>query len=186
MVYSLQWAGGCDAHLLPPLYRFDCDASVFPTLVSRPSTCIVLRMRLITSAAFLLAAQLAFLSSAEAQTQRSNFSGTWEARSKDSVICTLKVKAGESTSGSVSGCSINVDSEGNLIPPESSDAAADTTPMLKPTIRDKTLSFECKDDDNAEPTQFELRLLRDGVADLHVIDAPILIKPIRFTRVRAD
>jgi hypothetical protein len=48
---------------------------------------------------------------AEAQKK---FAGTWEAKWKDKIICTLRLKAGEQISGEMEACNINADANGDL------------------------------------------------------------------------
>src|ERR1035438_4334289 len=55
---------------------------------------------------------------AEAQKK---FAGTWEAKWKDKVICTVRLKAGEQISGEMEACNINADANGDLQEPESTD-----------------------------------------------------------------
>ena len=52
--------------------------------------------------------------------------------------------------------------------------------MLSPKVHGDTLSFEDKDGDNV--LRFEMKLVGDGQAELRMLDAPILIKPIHFAR----
>src|SRR5258707_831876 len=82
------------------------------------------------------------LAAQDAEAQK-KFTGTWEAKLKDKVICTLKLRAGEQISGETEACSINVDANGDLQernstePPDSSPA-----PIQNAKLRGDTLIFE--------------------------------------------
>jgi hypothetical protein len=114
---------------------------------------------------------------AEAQKK---FAGTWEAKFKDKVICTITVKAGEAMSGETSDCSINVDENGDLKEPDSTDQPDKPSPMLNPKVQGDTLTFEDKDGDDV--LKFELKVVGDGQAELRILDSPVPIKPIHFAR----
>ena len=107
------------------------------------------------------------------------FAGAWEARFNDKVFCTINVKAGDPISGEMVACNINVDSDGNLREPDSAPPD-EASPLLNPKIHGDTLSFEDKDGDDV--MRFELKLVRDGQAELTVLDVPVDIKPIPFAR----
>jgi hypothetical protein len=62
-------------------------------------------------AALFLASLPLFAQEAEAQKK---FAGTWEAKFKDTVICTIRVTAGEQISGELAACSISIDGNGDL------------------------------------------------------------------------
>jgi len=108
------------------------------------------------------------------------FAGTWEAKVKDKVICTIRVKAGNSISGETADCNINADANGDLQEPESADSANEPSPMLNPKVQGDTLTFQEKDGNDV--LQFEMKLLGGGQAELKILDAPVPIKPIHFTR----
>ena len=128
-----------------------------------------------TTLAFLLCLSLA----AQDTDSRKKFAGSWEARFNDRVICTITVKAGDPIAGEMVACNINVDEDGNLR--EGDSAPPDeASPLLNPKIQGDTLSFEDKDGDNV--MRFELKLVRDGQAELTVLDTPVDIKPIPFAR----
>src|SRR5689334_1006749 len=76
----------------------------------------------------------------ESETQK-KFAGTWEAKWHDKVICTLRLKAGDQISGETSSCSINIDANGDLQEPDSSEHA-DTAPLpiLNPKLQADTLA----------------------------------------------
>ena len=109
------------------------------------------------------------------------FAGTWEAKLKDKVICTLKLRAGEQISGETEACSMNVDANGDLQErdaPEPSDTSPE--PILNAKLQGDVLLFEEKDGD--EVLKFELNLIGQGRAELRILDAPVPIKPIHFDR----
>jgi hypothetical protein len=114
-----------------------------------------------------------------AEAQR-KFAGTWEAKWKDKVICTLRLKAGEQISGEMEACNINADANGDLQEPESTDHSDPPSPILNAKLEGDTLRFETKDDDDV--LKFEMKLLGDGRAELRILDSPVLIKPIHFDR----
>jgi len=110
------------------------------------------------------------------------FAGTWEARLKGVVICTLELKAGETITGSMHACKINVNSEGDLIETEPADPSAEAEAILHAKLEGETLSFETRDPDDEKPVRFELHLTGHSQADLTIVDAPVHVKPIHFKR----
>jgi hypothetical protein len=108
------------------------------------------------------------------------FAGTWEAIFKDQVICTIRVRAGEAISGETADCSINVDENGDLKEPDSTDRPDMPSPMLNPKLQGDTLTFEEKDGDDV--LKFEMKVVGDGQAELRILDSPVPIKPIHFAR----
>jgi hypothetical protein len=108
------------------------------------------------------------------------FAGTWEAKFKDKVICTIRVKAGDSISGETAACSIDVDENGDLKEPDSTDRPDQPSPMLNPRIQGDTLTFEEKDGDDV--LKFEMKVVGDGQAELRILNSPVPIKPIHFAR----
>jgi hypothetical protein len=114
---------------------------------------------------------------AEAQKR---FAGTWEAKWKDKVICTVMLKAGEHISGEMEACNINADANGDLQEPESTDHSDPPSPILNAKFEGDTLRFEIKIDDDV--LKFEMKLLGEGRAELRILDAPVPIKPIHFDR----
>jgi hypothetical protein len=108
------------------------------------------------------------------------FAGTWEAKFKDHVICTIRVRAGGAISGETSDCSINVDENGDLKEPDSTDRPDKPSPMLNPKVQGDTLTFEEKDGDDL--LKFEMKVVGDGQAELRILDAPVPVKPIHFAR----
>jgi hypothetical protein len=118
------------------------------------------------------------LAAQDAEAQK-KFAGTWEAKFKDKVICTIRVKAGEQISGEMADCNISVDGNGDLQEPESTDHDK-PEPMLNPKLQGDILSFESKDDDDV--LRFEMKLVSEGKAELRILDAPMPVKPIHFER----
>ena len=108
------------------------------------------------------------------------FAGTWEAKWKDKVICTVMLKAGEYISGEMEACNISADANGDLQEPESTDNSDPPSPILNTRLEGDTLTFEMKDDDDV--LKFEMKVLGDGRAEVRILDAPIPIKPIHFDR----
>jgi hypothetical protein len=108
------------------------------------------------------------------------FAGTWEAKFKDQVICTITVRSGDPISGETRDCSINVDENGDLKEPDSADRSDQPSPMLNPKLHGDTLTFEEKEGDDV--LKFELKLVGDGQAQLRILDAPVPVKPIHFLK----
>jgi len=108
------------------------------------------------------------------------FAGTWEAKFRDQVICTIRIKAGEPISGETAACSINVDENGDLKEPDSTDHPDTPTPMLNPKLQGDTLTFEEKEDDDV--LKFEMKLVGGGQAELRILNSPVPVKPIHFAR----
>ena len=119
------------------------------------------------------------LTAQDADVQK-KFAGTWEAMFKDKVICTIRVRAGEAISGETADCSINVDENGDLKEPDSTDRPDKPSPMLNPKLQSDTLTFEEKDGDDV--LKFEMKVVGDGQAELRILDAPVPVKPIHFAR----
>jgi hypothetical protein len=107
------------------------------------------------------------------------FIGTWEAKFKDKVICTLRLKAGDPISGETSGCNINVDQNGDLREPES-EPPGEASPMLNPKLHGDTLTFDEKEGDDI--LKFEMKVVDDGKAELNILNSPVPLKPIHFAR----
>jgi hypothetical protein len=108
------------------------------------------------------------------------FAGTWEAKFRDKVICTIRVKAGDPISGETAACSIDVDENGDLKEPDSTDRPDEPSPMLNPKLQGDTLTFEEKDGDDV--LKFEMKVVGDGQAELRILNSPVPIKPIHFAR----
>jgi hypothetical protein len=117
-----------------------------------------------------------------AQSADHRFAGKWEAKFKDQVICSIELRAEGAISGAMEDCRIKVDADGNLVEPDASDTVSRPSPISDVKLAGSVLSFACKDEDDAEATTFELRLIKEGAADLQVTNAPVKIKPIRFVR----
>jgi hypothetical protein len=108
------------------------------------------------------------------------FAGTWEAKWKDRVVCTIMLKAGAEISGETVACSIHVDANGDLDEPESSSSDGTPAPILNAKVQGDTLTFEEHEGDDV--IKFEMKLVGDGRAELKILDAPITMKPIHFDR----
>ena len=108
------------------------------------------------------------------------FAGTWEAKWKDKVVCTITLKAGVQISGETVACSIHVDANGDLDEPGSTSSEGTPAPILNAKLQGDTLTFQ--EDADGEVIKFEMKLLGDGRAQLKILDAPVLIKPIHFDR----
>jgi len=120
-----------------------------------------------------------FLTAQDAGAQK-KFAGTWEAKWKDKVVCTITLKAGAQISGETVACSIHVDANGDLDEPESGGSGGTPAPILNAKLQGDTLTFQ--EDVGDEVIKFEMKLVGDGRAELKILDAPVLIKPIRFDR----
>jgi hypothetical protein len=117
---------------------------------------------------------------ADGQNAQRKFAGTWEAKFKDKVICTIRVKAGDAISGETADCTINVDENGDLKEPDSTDQPDQPSPMIDPKVQGDTLTFQEKDGDDV--IKFEMKVVGDGQAELRILDAPVPVKPIHFAR----
>ena len=112
--------------------------------------------------------------------QGQSFAGTWEAKWHNTVICAMRLQAGEAITGQMLGCSVRVDDQGDLLDPEGDVDMDSPKPLLRLSLDGKTLRFEQEDD--GEAIRFELTLTGERTADLRILDAPVKIKPIPFTR----
>ena len=120
------------------------------------------------------------LAAQDAEAQK-KFAGAWEAKWKDKVICTIRLKAGDQISGETAACNINVDANGDLQEPDSTDRSDNSPlPIRNAKLQGDTLAFEEQAGD--EVVKFEMKLIGEGRAELKILDAPVLIKPIRFDR----
>lgn len=124
-------------------------------------------------------ASLALAQNADAQKR---FAGTWEAKLKDKVICTIKLEAGEILSGVVEDCSFNVNEQGDLIEPDASQSDDQPSPILDPKIDGDKLSFAINEEGDDQPLKFELKLTGANQAELRIVSAPMPVKPIRFEK----
>jgi hypothetical protein len=127
-------------------------------------------------------AVFALLNLASTPAERERFAGTWEIKFNGAVICTIALETGEKISGTTSGCSINVDNDGNLIEPDSPPEPAEPEPILNPKIDGSILSFEIRDEEDEHPTRMQIELKGEGRAELRIVDAPVKVKPIPLTK----
>jgi hypothetical protein len=123
---------------------------------------------------------LLFSLSAQDSEVQKRFTGTWEAKLKDKVICSITLRAGEPISGEMDFCSIHVDANGDLQEPESIQQPGNPSPLLNVKLHGDTLTFEQKDEDDA--VKLEMKLVAEGRAEVKILYAPVLIKPISFGR----
>src|SRR5260370_22078198 len=131
---------------------------------------------------FMLIAALGCLPlTAQSSKEQQRFAGTWEAKFKGAVICTIKLDAGEKISGAMHQCRVHVDDDGDLVESEPSESD-EPAPLLNPKVQDDTLSFETKDEPDEPTMKFEMKLTGEGRAELRFIDAPVPIKPIHFEK----
>ena len=107
------------------------------------------------------------------------FIGEWHARFKGKIICTIRLGSGDPISGQTENCSINVDANGDLREPDSA-GSGEPSPILNPKVQGSTLAFEEKDGD--EVLKFEFTIVGDGKAELKIVSAPVVVKPIPFSR----
>lgn len=112
--------------------------------------------------------------------QAKQFTGTWEARFKGKLICTIRLTVEDEISGSTQACNIQVNDQGDLIESDQSKETEEPLPILNPKLKGKTLSFEAKDDDDR--LKFEMTLIGESQAELSLVDAPVKVKPIRFEK----
>jgi len=108
------------------------------------------------------------------------FAGTWEAKFRDKVICTIRLTPGDPISGETAACNINIDENGDLREPDSTQNSDQVSPMLNPKLHGDTLTFDEQDGDDV--LKFEMKVVGDGQADLKILDSPIPVKPIHFAR----
>jgi len=108
------------------------------------------------------------------------FLGEWNAKYKDTVVCTIRLTAGDPIDGQSENCNLNVDANGDLQEPDPSVHSDSPSPILNPRVLGSTLAFEEKEGD--ETLKFEFTLVADGKAELKIIDAPVAVKPIPFSR----
>lgn len=117
---------------------------------------------------------------AQSAHDQQRFAGTWEAKYKGAIICTIKLEAGEKLSGATEGCNIHVNDDGDLIETQPEEQAGEPSPILNAKIEGEKLSFEIKDGDDT--MKLELTLTGEGRSELRFVDAPVKIKPVRFER----
>lgn len=109
----------------------------------------------------------------------SRFAGTWDARPKGTVICSIRLEWSPTLSGFLDRCKLDIDAEGNVTNTEPSDSE-EPEPILNPAIRGDTLTFETSD--AGERIRFELTLSGSGQADLRITVPEVRMKPLRFVR----
>jgi hypothetical protein len=132
---------------------------------------------------FVLALALLAALSLQAAAQKA-FAGVWEAKFKDRVFCVLKVDMGDGITGTLSPGRITVNDQGDITDAEPStpEPSGHELPILNPKVRDNTLSFDWKEDDE-EATQFEMKITGEGEAELRLLNTEgHPIKPIRLKR----
>jgi len=108
------------------------------------------------------------------------FIGEWNARFKGKVICTIRLTPGDPISGQSEDCNINVDANGDLQEPDPANQPGEPSPILKPKVQGSTLSFE--EEEGGDTIRFEFTIVGDGKAELKIVDAPVAVKPIPFSR----
>lgn len=118
----------------------------------------------------------------QAAAQHERFTGIWQAKLKGTVICTLEFHATTTITGSMQNCQIHTDDDGNLTEAGSSDESGKPIPISNVRIMGAVLNFDYRDAGEPEAVNFELTLVGEGMADLVIKNAPVKIKPIRFTR----
>jgi len=112
----------------------------------------------------------------------SRFDGTWEARIKGSLICTLKLKTGAEITGTMYGCNIRVNDAGDLLESEPAGEPTDPERILNAQLHDNTVTFEMRDPDDESPIRFALRLTGRSRAELTLLNPPMRVKPIHFEK----
>jgi hypothetical protein len=125
---------------------------------------------------------VASLSAVAEQTDvRNKFVGTWEAKWKEKVICTIRLRSGDPISGETQACSIRVDANGDLLEPETTRPSdGPPAPILNPKLNGEVLTFE--EQDGSDVLKFEMRIVSEGKAELRFPGAPVQINPVAFTR----
>jgi hypothetical protein len=107
------------------------------------------------------------------------FSGKWQAKVNDTVVCTIDLRSEDAISGSITDCRLHTDADGNLVESEPS-ASASPSPISNARITGDVLMFELKDSE--ETVKFEMKLVKEDVGELVIKGAPINTKPITFIR----
>ena len=110
------------------------------------------------------------------------FIGEWQAKYKDTVVCTIRLHPGDPISGEAEACNINVDANGNLQEPDPANQSDEASPILNAKVQGSTLTFEEKEGDDI--IRFEFTAVGDGRAELKLMNAPVAVKPIPFSRVK--
>lgn len=117
--------------------------------------------------------------SASALGQESRFAGTWQAKYKDTVICTIRLVAGSPMTGESADCHVSIDENGEVRAPESTDPT-EPQEILNARVQGDALLFEEKD--GADVLSFRFQLVGEGKAELTFPEIPMKVKPIPFSR----
>ena len=96
------------------------------------------------------------------------FFGTWEAKWKDEVICTIRLKPGQPVSGETDACHIRTDENGDLQKPESVENVDAPESLRNVRLSGDILTFE--EMSGGEIVKFELGLVGEGKAELTILD----------------
>lgn len=120
------------------------------------------------------------LLSAQDSDAAGKFIGQWQAKLGNRVVCTIHLKAGDPISGQSENCRISIDANGDLQEPDSDGQPGAVSPIKNPKLKGSTLSFEEQDGDDV--LKFDFTLVGDGKAELKILDPPVAIKPVPFTR----
>jgi len=125
---------------------------------------------------------LSGLLAANAQTDaRNKFVGAWEAKWKDKVICTIRLRSGDPISGETQACAFRADANGDLLEPETTEPSdGSPTPILNAKLNGEALTFEEQED--GDVIRFEMKLVGEGKAELRFLNTPVRINPIAFIR----
>jgi hypothetical protein len=110
------------------------------------------------------------------------FSGKWQAKVNNTVVCTIELRGEDVIPGSMTDCRLHSDADGNLVESEPSPSTS-PSPISNARITGDVLTFEHKDDE--EIVKFEMKLVKEGVGELLIKGAPINTKPITFIRASA-
>jgi hypothetical protein len=107
------------------------------------------------------------------------YSGTWEAKFKDSVFLILKVQPGEKIEGTMQSGNVRIGEDGELIEAQLGDKES---PLRNATVEDGKLAFEVADEGDDDPVRFEMKVTGEGEADLQITGAPMTVKPFHVKR----
>jgi hypothetical protein len=120
------------------------------------------------------------VSSQEAITAR-DFAGEWQATFKDKIFMVLKLKTGSSISGTLSGGSVSVNAQGDIIQAE---RGGKELPISNARMDDGKLRFEWEDEDG-ETAKLEMKVVGHDEAELQFSNLPdgAKMKPIRLRKV---
>lgn len=112
--------------------------------------------------------------------EQQRFLGTWQAHFQGSVICTLKLDAGEALAGALYGCSLQFNGDGDLTGVGSPHRSDEACPIKNIRVDGQTLSFDIGAGSDA--MHLALVLTTGDEAELRFLQAPLKIKPIHFER----